>query len=78
MPNYAVDDMCVKGNADYAIKLTAQSYTIKRVPQHNYKGIIFVIVWFITVKTKSALQACRYNVCNELEGLHVEMCRLAC
>ena len=22
-------------------------------------------------------QACRYKVCNELEGLHVEMCRLA-
>ena len=34
MPNYAVDDMCGKGNADSAIKLTAQSYTIKRVP-HN-------------------------------------------
>ena len=22
-------------------------------------------------------QACRYKVCNELEGLHVEMCKLA-
>ena len=23
-------------------------------------------------------QVCRYTVCNELEGLHVKMCRLAC
>ena len=34
MHNYAVDDMCTKGNADCAIKLTAQSYTIKNV-SHN-------------------------------------------
>ena len=30
----AVDEMCVKGSADCAIKLTAQSYTIKKV-SHN-------------------------------------------
>ena len=56
MHNYAVDDMCVKGNADSAIKLTAQSYTIKNVPHNTTTKVIFCHYVVRYGKSKSALQ----------------------